>query len=116
MHPITQHAPLHGARLKKCAACGQVKPLTAYTARGHKRCSDCIGYTHGRAGANGRLRRPANAPITNATTTELYDGAELCARPCGLWRWMPLRGPAGMGAGWFIGTGGWWSWASHADA
>ena len=75
--PITQHAPLHGARLKKCAACGQVKPLTAYTARGHKRCSDCIGYTHGRAGANGRLRRPANAPITNATTTELYDGAEL---------------------------------------
>ena len=20
MHPITQHAPLHGARLKKCAA------------------------------------------------------------------------------------------------
>lgn len=77
MQPITQHAPLHGARLKKCAACGQVKPLTAYTARGHKRCSDCIGYTHGRAGANGRLRRPANAPITNATTTELYDGAEL---------------------------------------
>jgi recombinational DNA repair protein (RecF pathway) len=55
MQPITQHAPLHGARLKKCAACGQVKPLTAYTARGHKRCSDCIGYTHGRSGANGRL-------------------------------------------------------------
>ena len=37
MHPITQHAPLHGARLKKCAACGQVKPLTAYTARGQAR-------------------------------------------------------------------------------
>ncbi len=37
MQPITQHAPLHGARLKKCAACGQVKPLTAYTARGQAR-------------------------------------------------------------------------------
>ena len=40
MHPITQHAPLHGARLKKCAACGQVKPLTAYTARGQARRAD----------------------------------------------------------------------------
>ena len=25
MQPITQHAPLHGARLKKCAGCGQIE-------------------------------------------------------------------------------------------
>ena len=65
------------ARIKKCAACGQVKPLTEFTARGHTRCTNCIGYTHGRAGKLGAIKRQAKVPVRNSTSTGLYNGAEL---------------------------------------
>lgn len=75
------------ARLKKCVACGQAKPLTEYTARGHKSCSACIAFTHGGNAHTERsaraivdmLRRKASKPVSNSTSSEIYTAPELRA-------------------------------------
>ncbi len=74
----------YGARLRRCATCKQSKPLTEYSHRNHRRCAVCMAFTLGgqerrHITAADRRRAKVRARITNASSAQPYDGAELRA-------------------------------------
>ena len=80
MHPTGTY----GAHQRRCATCKQVKPLTEYSHRGHRRCAACMAYSTGgqerrHISAADRRRAKVRARITNASSGQPYDGAELRA-------------------------------------
>ena len=75
------------ARLKKCVACGQAKPLTEYANHSHRRCSACYDFSGGGQSHTERearrivdmLRRKSSKPVRNSTSSDIYTAPELRA-------------------------------------
>ena len=73
------------ARIRKCAACGQSKPITEYAHASHKRCSACYDFTGGGKASHqyeaskiaAMLRRKVDMPVRNSTSSEIYTAPEL---------------------------------------
>lgn len=73
------------ARLKKCVACGQAKPLTEYANHSHRHCSACydfsgVGQSHTEREARrivDMLRRKSSRPVRNSTSSDIYTAPEL---------------------------------------
>ena len=84
---MTQHlhpTGTYGAHLRRCATCKQSKPLHEYTHRGHRSCAACMAAVlHGQErrhiSAADRRRAKVRARVTNASSSQPYDGAELRA-------------------------------------
>lgn len=81
MHPVGTYT----AHTRRCATCKQAKPLVEYSHRSHRRCAACMsqvldGSERRHITADDRRRATgARRPVTNASSTRRYDGAELRA-------------------------------------